>query len=117
MRFTSSTTLCARFREPADRVARTRSPAMLGIGPRLTIEGSSFKIIFEQIADYSVVEKLHSTIGVVDHEPFPCAQQLVGNHQRADRVVACAAAGIADDMGVAFRKVAYFAGSALHPYR
>jgi hypothetical protein len=53
-------------------------------------------------------EGFHAAIGMVDHEPFPGAEQLVGNHQRPDRVVARAAAGIADHMGIALREAGIF---------
>jgi len=39
-------------------------------------------------------------MSMVDDEPFVGPEQLVGNDQRADGLVAGAAAGVADDMGV-----------------
>ena len=56
-------------------------------------------------------EELHAAVRVVDHEPLARAEQLVGDDQRADRVVARAAAGVADDVRVALVSPAYFAGS------
>ena len=44
-------------------------------------------------------------------EPLARAEQLVGDDQRADRVVAGAAAGVADDVGVALASPANLAGS------
>jgi len=87
---------------------------MLGIGPRLTIEGSGFKIIVEQIADDSVVEKLHTAIGVVDHEPFPCASSLW--EITSERIASSLARP--RRFGSHARRppeAAYFADRALHP--
>ena len=55
-----------------------------------------------------VGKECHSAIGVMDHEPFLCSQQLVRNHKGAYRVVAGAAARIANDMGVAFAQAGVF---------
>src|SRR3954462_15960174 len=44
---------------------------------------------------------LHAAVGVVDDEPLPGAEQLVGDHERAQRVVARPAAGVADHVRVA----------------
>jgi hypothetical protein len=37
----------------------------------------------------------------MDDEPFARAEQFVGNHERADGIVAGRSSGVADDMGVA----------------
>ena len=55
----------------------------------------------EQVAHDGVGEELHAAVGVVDDEPLGGAEQLVGDDQRADRVIAGPAAGVADDVRVA----------------
>ena len=40
-------------------------------------------------------------LAVMDDEPFARAEQFVGNHERADGIVAGRSSGVADDMGVA----------------
>src|SRR5438128_5469796 len=55
----------------------------------------------EQSAHHVVGKELHAAVGVMDHEPFTGAEQLVGDNERADRVVAGAAACVADHVRVA----------------
>ena len=55
-----------------------------------------------------VAEQLHAAIGVMDDEPFLCAEQLVRNDERANRIVGGAPAGVADHMRVAFRQAGVF---------
>ena len=52
-----------------------------------------FEALLQEIAHDRVGEKLHAAIRLVNDEPFAGSQQLVGNHQRADRVVAGPPAG------------------------
>lgn len=40
----------------------------------------------------------------MNHEPFARPEQLVGNHQGTDGIIAGAPTGVADDMGIAFRE-------------
>ncbi len=54
-----------------------------------------------QAAHLRAVEELHPAVGVVDDEPLLGAEQLVGDHERPDRVVAGAAAGVADHVRIA----------------
>src|SRR5262249_17305877 len=46
----------------------------------------------------------------MDDEPFAGAEQLGGDHERADRVIGRSAAGVADHMGVAFGKACVLGG-------
>ena len=50
-------------------------------------------------------------VGVMDDEPFPRAEQFVGNHERADGIVAGRSSGVADDIGVALDETGEFSGS------
>ncbi len=49
----------------------------------------------------SSVKAFHAALGVLDHEPFVRAEQLVRDDQRANRVVARASPGVSDHVGVA----------------
>src|SRR6478609_9618642 len=51
-----------------------------------------------------------SSFAVVNNEPFLRSQQLVGDDQRADSIVAGAAAGIAYHMRIAFLEAGEFGG-------
>ena len=46
----------------------------------------------------------------MDDEPFAGAEQLGGDHERADCVIGRPAAGVADHMGVAFGEAGVFGG-------
>ena len=56
----------------------------------------------EQGAHHLVGEELHPAVGVVDDEPFTGAEQLVGDDERADGVVARPTTRIANHVRVAF---------------
>jgi zinc-binding alcohol dehydrogenase family protein len=79
-------------------VNRARSDA--DIAPAIIVQFGGFETLAQEMADDLVGKKLHAAIRVVNDEPFTGSQQLVGNDQRPDRVVAGPPAGIANDMHV-----------------
>ncbi len=81
---------------------------MLRVCPRFAIELGRPEIVVEQIGDDVVGEQLHSTIRVMNDKPLERSQKLMRYHQRADRIVSCAAAGVANDMGIALGKTRIF---------
>src|SRR5512139_2248393 len=87
--------------EPADVFALWRTASAAGIVPAAGVDAGGLEAAAQQLAHDVVGEGFHAAVGVVDDEPLAGAQQLVGDDQRADGVVAGAAAGIADDVGVA----------------
>jgi len=68
--------------------------ALAHVVPSLLVHGSGFQALSQQVTDNFVGEVLHAAVGVVNNEPLPGTQQLVGNHQRADGVVAGPAARV-----------------------
>ena len=96
--------------EPFDEMAVHAAGTRAMIVPALSVDRRAVQTFIEKIADDFVVEQLHSAIAVMDHEPFLRAEQFVGNDEGADGVVARSAAGVANDMGVAFRKAGIFGG-------
>src|SRR5262249_39632845 len=95
-------------RVPVDEMAVDRAATMFRIGPLLAVEVCCFEIVLEQIAHDFISEGQHAAVGVMDDEPLVGAEQLMRDHQRANSIVACAAAGIADDMGIAFGQASIF---------
>ncbi len=73
-------------------------------------EGCGFEAVGKEAADDFVGEELHAAVGVVDDEEFFGAEELVADDQRADGVVAGAAAGVANDVSVAFGEAGVFGG-------
>jgi hypothetical protein len=84
--------------------------AFADIFEALGSEGGGFKAVGEEAAHDVVGEEEHAAVGVVDDEEFFCAEELVADDERTDGVVAGAAAGVADDVGVAFGKTGVFGG-------
>ena len=73
-------------------------------------ERGRLEALGEQVGHEVVAEELHAAVGVVDDEPFGGAEELVGDNEGADRVVAGAAAGVADHVGVAFAQACVLGG-------
>ena len=90
-----------RDRQEVDVVARVGAGPLADVGEAVGAELGGLQAARQQAPDHVVGEELHAAVGVVDHEPLRRAEQLVGDHQGADRVVAGAAAGVADHVGVA----------------
>ena len=76
--------------------------------PAVIVERRGLETLDEQSADDLVGEGLRAAAGVMDDEPFPRAEQLGPDDRRVKDVVAGAAAGVADDKGVAFREIGEF---------
>ena len=95
---------------PVDVVTGDGAAAVLRIGPGLAVELRGFKVVFQQIPDDLPGKQLHSAIAVVHDEPFLGVEQLMRNNQRANGIVRCSAARIADDVGVAFGQAGVFCG-------
>ena len=90
--------------EPTDVLAFGRTAPAARIVPAAGVDAGGLEAAAQQLAHDVVGEGFHAAVGVVDDEPLAGTQQLVGNDQRADGVIAGAAAGIADDVGVALRE-------------
>ena len=102
MRATSSTTLWSE----SEMVSQSMSLPAEEPGPdpdvrepvraeRRRVEG-----LLEKLAHQLAGEELHPAVGVVDHEPLVRSEQLVRDDERPYGVVARAAAGVPDDVGI-----------------
>src|SRR6202044_3294876 len=65
-------------------------------------ESCRFKGAGKQTTDDIVGEELHAAVGVMDNEEFLSAEKLVADDERTDGVVGGSAAGVANDVCVAF---------------
>src|SRR4051812_2010077 len=103
IRSTSSTTLCRAIgdREPVDLLARGRAGAGADVAKAAFTELRRLQAPLEEVAHELVREEPHAAVGVVDDEPLLRPEELVRDDERADRVVACAAARVPDHVRVA----------------
>jgi len=96
--------------QPIDEVAFRGAGSLPDIAPAPGPDLRGVEALLQQPAHHLIGEGLHAAIGVMDHEPFVRPEQLVRDDQRADGVVACASAGVADDMRVPFPQAGVFGG-------
>ena len=86
--------------QPIDEIAFRGARRITHVLPAVRSELRGVQALSEERAHHLVGEGLHAAVGVVDHEPLLGAEQLVGDDEGADGVIARAAAGVADDMRV-----------------
>ena len=89
-------------RQPIDKLIFRRARPFADISKSLRAELGCLEAVRQQAAHQFVAKEFHAAIGVVNDEPLARAEQLVRDHQRADGIVAGAAAGVADYVCVAF---------------
>ena len=87
-------------RQPVDIGGLGGTRAAADVVEAVRSEGRGLEAVGEQVADHLVGEELHAAVGVMDDEPLGGAEQLVRDDDGPDRIVAGAAAGIADDVRV-----------------
>src|SRR6185312_8391608 len=88
-------------REPLDVLALGGARAGADVDEAVVGERCRPEAAGQQVLHDLVREELHAAVGVVDDEPLLRTEELVGDDDRADGVVAGAAAGVADDVGIA----------------
>ncbi|GCC45103.1 hypothetical protein chiPu_0029473 [Chiloscyllium punctatum] len=91
-------------RMPVDELARDRTAFVFWIRPCLAIELRGAQIVRQEVADDLVGEQLHPAIAMMDDEPFIRSEQLVRDHERADRVIGRASSRITDHVSIALGK-------------
>ncbi len=96
--------------EPFDVLAGAGAGALADIAEAARGEFGGFEAGVEEIAHDVVGEEFHAAIGVMDDEEFLGAEKFVADDEGADGVVTGAAAGVADDVGVAFGEAREFGG-------
>ena len=62
------------------------------------------EVVSKQIPHHLVGEEQHAAVGMVNDEKLPRAEQLVGDDQGAEGIIAGASSGVANDVGIAFRE-------------
>ncbi len=96
--------------EPFDVLAGAGAGALADIAEAARGEFGGFEAGVEEIAHDVVGEEFHAAIGVMDDEKLLGAEKFVADDEGADGVVTGAAAGVADDVGVAFGEAREFGG-------
>ena len=96
--------------EPLDVFASAGAGAFADVLETLGSERSGFEASGEEATHDVIGEKLHTAIGVVNDKEFASAKKFITDDQGTDGVVAGAAAGVADDVGVAFGEAGVLGG-------
>src|SRR5262245_8927019 len=78
-----------RDRMPLYEMAMHRTWAAPVIMPALRVDRSRVQTLVQQTGHDIVSEKQHAAISMMNHEPLFRAEQLVRDHERADRIIAC----------------------------
>src|SRR5262249_27858541 len=98
-------------RVPFDELAVDRARALADVAPTGFAELCGVEAFRQQIAHHLVGERLHAAIGVMDDEPFAGAEQLGGDHERADRVIGRRPPALRITWASPSARPAYLAGS------
>src|SRR5580692_4426523 len=88
---------------PMDKLSSHRTSGVLWIRPFLAVELRRAQIIREKIADDFAGEQLHSTVAVMDDEPFVCPEQLVRDNERTNCIIGRTATCVTNNMRITFR--------------
>src|SRR3989442_3081939 len=91
-------------REPINELALRRSGAFPDIAKAAGRELCRLEATGKKIPHHLVREEQHAAVGVVNDEELIRAKQLVGDDQGAERVVARAPSGIANDVSISLRE-------------
>ena len=78
-----------------------REVGLADVVPASGVDDRGVEALGQQVTHDGVTKELHAAVRVVNHEPLLGTQQLVRDDERAERVIARAAAGVADHMGIA----------------
>ena len=95
-------------REPINELTLRRSGAFPDIAKAAGRELRRLEATGKKIPHHLVREEQHAAVGVVNDEELIRAEQLVGDDQGAERVVAGAPSGIANNVGISLRESGVF---------
>ena len=95
-------------REPINELTLRRSGAFPDIAKAAGRELRRLEATGQEIPHHLVREEQHAAVGVVNDEELIRAEQLVGDDQGAERVVAGAPSGIANNVGISLRESGVF---------
>ena len=91
-------------REPINELALRRSGTFADIAKAVGRELRGLEATDQETPHHLVSEEQHAAVGVVNDEELIGAEQLVGDDQGAERVIAGASSGIANHVGIALRE-------------
>src|SRR6202451_3876129 len=86
-------------REPVDRFPGFGAGTFTDILESIRSELCGFEAGLQQTVHDFVGKRKHSALGVMDHEEFLCAEQLVADYERPNRVFARASAPVRIELG------------------
>lgn len=91
-------------RMPFDEAPCRTASTVLWVGPfqRRYGERSGRQAVIQKFGHDLVVEQLHTSVGVVNDEPFQSPEKLVRDYKRPNGVVARASSRVINHMGIAF---------------
>src|SRR6267378_2151006 len=96
--------------EPLDEFTGTGSRSLAYILEPLGGQLRCFQAGSQQAAHDIVGEEFHAAIGMVNDEKFAGAEKFIADDQRANGIVAGPAAGVADNVGIAFGEAGVLGG-------
>src|SRR5882724_8194834 len=96
--------------EPFDEFTGAGSPSLADVLEPLGGQLRCFQAGSQQAAHDIAGKEFHAAIGMVNDEEFAGAKKFIADDQRADGVVAGPAAGVADNMGIAFGEAGELGG-------
>ena len=91
-------------REPINELTFRRSGTLPDIAKAIGREFRGLEASGQEIAHQLVGEEQHAAVGVVNDEELTRAEQLVGDDQGAERVIAGASSSVANDVGISLRQ-------------
>jgi hypothetical protein len=102
MRLTSATTSAALsfIVRPVNELTFHRSGALPDIAKAIGSELRGLEATGQEVPHHLVGEEQHAAVGVMNDEELTRAEQLVGDDQGAERVIAGASSGVANDVGI-----------------
>src|SRR2546425_2398401 len=90
--------------EPINELALRRSGPFPDIAKAIGRELRGFEATGKETPHHLVSEEQHAAVGVMNDKELIRAEQLVRDDQGAERVIAGASSGIANDVGISLRE-------------
>src|SRR6266850_7969013 len=96
--------------KPFDEFTGAGSRSLADVREPLGGQLRCFQAGSQQVADDIAVEEFHAAIGMVNDEKFARAEKFIADDQGANGIVAGPAAGVADNVGIAFGEAGVLGG-------
>src|SRR6266436_2240853 len=91
-------------REPINELTFCRSGTLSDIAKAGGSELRGLEATGKEVPHHLVGEEQHAAVGVVNDEKLTRAEELIGDDQGAERVIAGAPSGVANDVGISLRQ-------------